>query len=197
MSDPIAQAAQQLNEHQATEAGTAAAGESAPQSAPASNVGAPVTLIGVAGAAADTPSTSQPSAAALAQTALDASLASGALADQVHQQGTAGSIDPALVEQSNQAQAVATDAALAVANASSATGNVLVNSAPVEVNAQVAAATNVTSDASAETAEPMPRESHLLLLEHKLAAMHAKFKNGERIVIDEFEQILGHIKAVL
>jgi hypothetical protein len=36
-----------------------------------------------------------------------------------------------------------------------------------------------------------------MLLEHKLAAMHAKFKTGERIVIDEFEQILGHIKAVL
>jgi hypothetical protein len=44
---------------------------------------------------------------------------------------------------------------------------------------------------------PMPRESHLMLLEHKLAAMYAKLKTGERVVIDEFEQILGHIKAVL
>lgn len=50
---------------------------------------------------------------------------------------------------------------------------------------------------ASETGADLPRESHLLLLEHKLAAMHAKFMTGERIVIDEFEQILGHIKAVL
>jgi len=51
--------------------------------------------------------------------------------------------------------------------------------------------------APAAGGDELPRESHLMLLEHKLAAMHAKFKTGERIVIDEFEQILGHIRAVL
>jgi hypothetical protein len=58
-------------------------------------------------------------------------------------------------------------------------------------------ATDSASAAAVGESAELPRESHLLLLEHKLAAMHAKFKTGERIVIDEFEQILGHIKAVL
>jgi hypothetical protein len=91
-----------------------------------------------------------------------------------------------------------------------ATGNVLVNETPV-VDAPVietkqyadgSTATGVAplpdlSPAEQDATAPLPRESHLMLLEHKLAAMHAKFKTGERIVIDEFEQILGHIKAVL
>jgi hypothetical protein len=58
-------------------------------------------------------------------------------------------------------------------------------------------ATDASIAGSAIGSAELPRESHLMLLEHKLAAMHAKFKTGERIVIDEFEQILGHIKAVL
>ncbi|CAD6548714.1 hypothetical protein LMG28727_04880 [Paraburkholderia kirstenboschensis] len=71
------------------------------------------------------------------------------------------------------------------------TGNVLLNASPV-IDAPVLA----EPVAEAES-EPLPRESHLMLLAHKLAAMHSKLKNGERIVIDEFEQILGHIQAVL
>lgn len=71
------------------------------------------------------------------------------------------------------------------------TGNVLVNSAPT-VDAPV-----IDAPAVEEAPAELPRESHLMLLEHKLAAMHAKFKTGERILIDEFEQILGHIRAVL
>lgn len=86
------------------------------------------------------------------------------------------------------------------------TGNVLVNAGPMVdapnvVNTsgagEITGASDVApSDLPPETAA-LPRESHLMLLEHKLAAMHAKFKTGERIVIDEFEQILGHIRAVL
>lgn len=67
--------------------------------------------------------------------------------------------------------------------------------------AVMGAATELLSDASTaletSVSADLPRESHLLLLEHKLVAMHAKFMTGERIVIDEFEQILGHIRAVL
>lgn len=59
------------------------------------------------------------------------------------------------------------------------------------------AMTDMVATAAAATVSDLPRESHLMLLEHKLAMMHAKFMTGERIVIDEFEQILGHIKAVL
>jgi hypothetical protein len=104
-------------------------------------------------------------------------------------------------------------------SAAPVTGNVLVNETPVvaapvveagtaTVGEQSASATptvsttveNSSSDASQPSTQAeteLPRESHLMLLEHKLAAMHAKFKTGERIVIDEFEQILGHIRAVL
>jgi hypothetical protein len=94
------------------------------------------------------------------------------------------------------------------------TGNVLVNAAPVvgeQGNVQVAVqsgtavnsaiaepvASQPSSASQSVAATELPRESHLMLLEHKLAAMHAKFKTGERIVVDEFEQILGHIRAVL
>jgi hypothetical protein len=99
MSDPIAQAAQQISEQQPKEG---VVGE----------------IMGAMHALEEkVEHFLHPDAPALAQTALDASQASGALADQVHQQGMAGSIDPALVEQAKQAQAVATDAALAVANA--------------------------------------------------------------------------------
>jgi len=121
MSDPIAQAAQQLNEHQATEAGTAVAGEPVPQSSA---------------------STESPLSSPSTQT-----------------DGAPSSAQPSI--------------------------------------SQPAADTTAKSSEPQGTGEELPRESHLLLLEHKLAAMHAKFKTGERIVIDEFEQILGHIKAVL
>jgi hypothetical protein len=92
------------------------------------------------------------------------------------------------------------------------TGNVLVNDTPVvDAGNGQAAATAYSPQPNSTTSAPsspekstensdsseLPRESHLMLLEHKLAAMHAKFKTGERIVIDEFEQILGHIRAVL
>ena len=107
------------------------------------------------------------------------------------------------------------------AEALSAPGNVLVNETPVIAAPVMEAGTSTAGeiaaapaeaapvDTSATTSVPavesaatpaaaeLPRESHLMLLEHKLAAMHAKFKTGERIVIDEFEQILSHIKAVL
>jgi hypothetical protein len=83
-------------------------------------------------------------------------------------------------------------------NDASATSTEAVNAAAAsQPTSQPVADTTVKSSEPQGTGEELPRESHLLLLEHKLAAMHAKFKTGERIVIDEFEQILGHIKAVL
>jgi hypothetical protein len=112
-------------------------------------------------------------------------------------------------------------AQLAAAPSEPVTGNVLVNETPVVDAPVVEAGTPAMGeiaaapveaapvDTSATTSVPavesvatpdaaeLPRESHLMLLEHKLAAMHAKFKTGERIVIDEFEQILAHIRAVL
>jgi hypothetical protein len=78
---------------------------------------------------------------------------------------------------------------------SAATGNVLLNASPV-VDTPVIEAPAAAEPMPRVTA-PLPRESHLMLLEHKLAAMHAKFKTGERVALDEFEQILGHIRAVL
>lgn len=89
------------------------------------------------------------------------------------------------------------------------TGNVLLNAGPV-VDAPVietkqyadgSSATGVAplpdlSPAEQDAAE-LPRESHLMLLEHKLAGMRAKLVNAERVTLDEFEQILGHIRAVL
>jgi len=77
-------------------------------------------------------------------------------------------------------------------------GAELVDVAAPELDQSIASTASAgSSQASGEVAELLPRESHLMLLEHKLAAMHAKFKTGERIMIDEFEQILGHIMAVL
>jgi hypothetical protein len=88
-----------------------------------------------------------------------------------------------------------------LADAPLATGNVLVNETPTVEAPNVAPAVDAGAQeagaAPAAGGDELPRESHLMLLEHKLAAMHAKFKTGERIVIDEFEQILGHIRAVL
>lgn len=94
------------------------------------------------------------------------------------------------------------------------TGNVLLNAGPVveapvvEVGSaemgesspsSVATAPAVMSSPtpSVDASADLPRESHLMLLEHKLAGMRAKLVNAERVTLDEFEQILGHIRAVL
>lgn len=94
------------------------------------------------------------------------------------------------------------------------TGNVLVNetpavSAPVlEVGTAAPGESSNTGAASAEPAAPtptpmvdaaaeLPRESHLMLLEHKLGIVRAKLVNAERVSLDEFEGILVHIRAVL
>jgi hypothetical protein len=74
------------------------------------------------------------------------------------------------------------------------TGNVLLNATPV-VDAPV------LSDAAIEQpepeAEPIPRESHLMMLEAKIAGFRAKLANAERVALDEFEAIIAHVKAVL
>lgn len=70
-------------------------------------------------------------------------------------------------------------------------GNVLLNGAPV-VDAPVIAAPAVEADP-----EPLPRESHLMLLEAKFAAALAKLRNAERVSVDELESIYTHIQAVI
>jgi hypothetical protein len=69
-----------------------------------------------------------------------------------------------------------------------------------------AAALAGTAEASASTApiattlktsDPLPRESHLMLLEAKISAFRTKLANAERVALVEFEAIVGHIKAVL
>lgn len=71
------------------------------------------------------------------------------------------------------------------------TGNVLVNAAPL-VDAPAIDAPAVEPDAA-----ELPRESHLMLLEAKIAAFRAKLANAERVALDEFEAIVGHVRAVL
>lgn len=87
-------------------------------------------------------------------------------------------------------------------------GNVLVNAAPlvdapnVESTSGVGETTGasvvVPSASSAEPeVAPLPRESHLMLLEAKIAGFRAKLANAERVALDEFEAIIAHVKAVL
>lgn len=74
------------------------------------------------------------------------------------------------------------------------TGNVLVNAAPV-FEAPVIMPAIV--EAAPAAVEPLPRESHLMLLEAKVAGFRAKLANAERVSLAEFEAIVGHVKAVL
>lgn len=53
------------------------------------------------------------------------------------------------------------------------------------------------SPAEQDAAEALPRESHLMLLEAKIAGFRAKLANAERVALDEFEAIVAHVKAVL
>lgn len=87
--------------------------------------------------------------------------------------------------------------------------NMLVNETPVVaapvVEAGTAAAGESLQSSPASTmsttepssAEPLPRESHLMLLEAKIAGFRAKLANAERVALDEFEAIVAHVKAVL
>jgi hypothetical protein len=72
---------------------------------------------------------------------------------------------------------------------------VLLNAAPV-VDAPVIDAPDAVAPV-AEVAAPLPRDSHLMLLEAKIAAFRAKLANAERVALGEFEAIVGHIRAVL
>lgn len=55
----------------------------------------------------------------------------------------------------------------------------------------------VESDLPIAAADALPRESHLMLLEHKLGIVRAKLVNAERVSLEEFEGLLVHIRAVL
>lgn len=81
------------------------------------------------------------------------------------------------------------------------TGNLLVNASPMVDTPNVVPA----ADAGAQEAgaapvaggDVLPRESHLMLLEAKIAGFRAKLANAERVALDEFEAIVAHVKAVL
>jgi alpha-D-ribose 1-methylphosphonate 5-triphosphate synthase subunit PhnH len=45
--------------------------------------------------------------------------------------------------------------------------------------------------------EELPRESHLMLLEAKIAGFRAKLANAERVALDEFEAIVAHVRSVI
>jgi hypothetical protein len=91
------------------------------------------------------------------------------------------------------------------------TGNVLVNAAPVVdapvIDAPAAEPMPMSAEEHAALpdwvrnaqppAAPLPRESHLMLLEAKFANALAKLRNAERVSVDELEAIYVHIKAVI
>lgn len=138
------------------------------------------------------PSSTEPVQAPEVAQAGELATAAAAAAPSADSSSTQASLPP-----SESTSEVPNDAATLPAGAATpaVTGNVLLNAAPV-VDAPVIDAPAAVEPV-AEVAEPLPRESHLMLLEHKLAAMRAKLVNAERVTLDEFEQILGHIRAVL
>jgi hypothetical protein len=82
------------------------------------------------------------------------------------------------------------------------TGNVLVNetlavSAPVVEAGTADMGKSQPSTLTLPASSDLPRESHLMLLEAKIAGFRAKLANAERVALDEFEAIVGHVKAVL
>lgn len=58
-------------------------------------------------------------------------------------------------------------------------------------------ASQLAAQAALPEAEELPRESHLMLLESKFAAILAKLRNQERVAVDELEAVYAHVKAVL
>lgn len=75
--------------------------------------------------------------------------------------------------------------------------NVGAASAAPQSGPQADTAQPIAATASDTSADELPRESHLMLLEHKLGIVRAKLVNAERVSLDEFEAIVGHIRAVL
>lgn len=109
-----------------------------------------------------------------------------------------------------------------VQNGNQLAGNVLLNDAPVvdapvldgdtktlvnvenDLNPLVPAAgtegapaSQLAAQAAEPEVEPLPRESHLMLLEAKFSNAIAKLRNGERVFLDELDAIYAHVKAVL
>lgn len=74
------------------------------------------------------------------------------------------------------------------------TGNVLLNAAPVVDGPVIETA---AAEPVPEAAEPLPRESHLMLLEAKFGAAVAKLRNAERVAVADLEAIWEHIQAVI
>jgi hypothetical protein len=58
-------------------------------------------------------------------------------------------------------------------------------------------ASQLAAQAELPEAEELPRESHLMLMESKFAAILAKLRNQERVAVDEMEAVYAHVKAVL
>lgn len=101
-------------------------------------------------------------------------------------------------------------------------GNVLVNETPIVdapvLDGDTATLTNVENDlnplvpaagtegapasqlaaqAAEPEVEPLPRESHLMLLEAKFSAAVTKLRNAERVAVADLEAIWEHVKAVI
>jgi hypothetical protein len=70
-----------------------------------------------------------------------------------------------------------------------------VEAAPVDTSATTSAA--AVESVATQDADELPRESHLMLLEAKIAGFRAKLANAERVALDEFEAIVAHVRAVL
>ncbi|MDR7006082.1 hypothetical protein [Paraburkholderia strydomiana] len=94
------------------------------------------------------------------------------------------------------------------------TGNVLVNETPTMAAPEIApvgepvispsepapaveAATSTAASDAPQQETELPRETHLMMLEAKIAGFRAKLVNAERVALDEFEAIVAHVKAVL
>lgn len=99
------------------------------------------------------------------------------------------------------AEAPAADVQVPDVSPAAVTGNVLVNSTPTVESPNVAPAVDAGAQeagaAPAGGGDELPRESHLMLLEAKLGMFRAKLANAERVSLDEFEAIVGHMRAVL
>lgn len=167
MSDPIAQAAEAMN-HQA-------------QAPEVAQLGEPATSSESSTSAASVSDGNSP-VASIGLTSTDSQASSAAASSTDPTPPAAGAI---------LAAAPAADVHVPDVSPAPVTGNVLVNSTPT-VDAPV-----IDAPVVEEVASELPHESHLMLLEAKIAMFRAKLVNAERVALDEFESIVGHVKAVL
>jgi hypothetical protein len=199
MSDPIAEAAASL-------------GDAAPSSTePLPNISDDATALAAANTARAEGFASQAEVDALVAGAVETPQEAGTAAAGESAQSSPASTTSITPEPSS--AEVPNDAATPPAGAATpaSMGNVLVNAAPVVdapvIDAPAAEPMPMSAEEHAALpdwvrnaqppAAPLPRESHLMLLEAKFANALAKLRNAERVSVDELEAIYVHIKAVI